>query len=59
LPWCTAAQIGAFIASIAVTGSARYENLRNFDEHFTEMGRSLTAFRAERDKPPIAQISQI
>jgi sugar/nucleoside kinase (ribokinase family) len=59
LPWWNAAQIGAFIASIAVTGSARYENLRNFDEHFTEMGRSLTALRAERDKPPIAQISQI
>jgi sugar/nucleoside kinase (ribokinase family) len=56
LPWWTAAQIGAFIASIAVTGSARYENLRSFDEHFTEMGRSLTAFREERDKSPISQI---
>jgi sugar/nucleoside kinase (ribokinase family) len=39
LPWWTAAQIGAFVASIAVTGSTRYENLRNLDEHFAELGR--------------------
>jgi len=45
LPWFTAAQIGAFIASIAVSGSTRYENLRKFDEHFAEMGRGVTACR--------------
>jgi sugar/nucleoside kinase (ribokinase family) len=43
LPWFTAAQIGSFIASMAVSGSTRYENLRKFDEHLAEMGRSVTA----------------
>jgi sugar/nucleoside kinase (ribokinase family) len=36
LPWWTAAKMGAYIASIAVTGSTRYENLRNFKEHFVQ-----------------------
>jgi sugar/nucleoside kinase (ribokinase family) len=39
LPWWTAAQIGALVASIAVTGSTRYENLRSFEEHFAELTR--------------------
>ena len=39
LPWWTAAQIGAFVASIAVTGSTRYENLRSLEEHFAELTR--------------------
>jgi sugar/nucleoside kinase (ribokinase family) len=43
LPWFKAAQIGSFIASMAVSGSTRYENLRNFDEHFAEMGRMAAA----------------
>jgi sugar/nucleoside kinase (ribokinase family) len=43
LPWFKAAQIGSFIASMAVSGSTRYENLRNFDEHFAEMGRMAVA----------------
>jgi sugar/nucleoside kinase (ribokinase family) len=43
LPWFTAAQIGSFIASMAVSGSTRYENLRKFDEHFAEMGRRVAA----------------
>ena len=43
LPWSTAAQIGSFIASMAVSGSTRYENLRKFDEHFAEMGRMVAA----------------
>jgi sugar/nucleoside kinase (ribokinase family) len=43
LPWSTAAQIGSFIASMAVSGSTRYENLRKFDEHFAEMGRRVAA----------------
>jgi sugar/nucleoside kinase (ribokinase family) len=37
LPWWPAAQIGAFVASIAVAGSTRYENLRNLKEHFAEL----------------------
>jgi sugar/nucleoside kinase (ribokinase family) len=39
LPWGTAAQIGALVASIAVTGSTRYENLRSFEEHLAELTR--------------------
>jgi sugar/nucleoside kinase (ribokinase family) len=38
LPWLTAARIGAYIASMSITGSTRYENLRKFDEHVAEMG---------------------
>jgi sugar/nucleoside kinase (ribokinase family) len=37
LNWWTAAQAGALVASIAVTGSTRYENLRNLDEHFAQL----------------------
>jgi sugar/nucleoside kinase (ribokinase family) len=33
LPWWTAAHIGALIASIAVTGSTRYENLGDLDDY--------------------------
>jgi sugar/nucleoside kinase (ribokinase family) len=36
LSWWTAAQIGALVASIAVTSATRYENLRNLEEHFPE-----------------------
>ena len=43
LPWWTAAQIGALVASLAVTGSTRYENLRNLDEHFAELKRAKRA----------------
>jgi sugar/nucleoside kinase (ribokinase family) len=43
LPWWTAAQIGALVASLAVTGSNRYENLRNLDEHFAELKRAQRA----------------
>lgn len=39
LPWWTAAQIGALVASIAVTGATRYEHLRNLEEHLTELRR--------------------
>jgi sugar/nucleoside kinase (ribokinase family) len=39
LPWWTAAQIGALVASMAVTSSTRYENLRNLEEHFPEPTR--------------------
>jgi sugar/nucleoside kinase (ribokinase family) len=39
LPWRTAAQIGVQVASIAVTGSTRYENLRNLEEHCAEFTR--------------------
>lgn len=35
--WWTAAQTGALVASIAVTGSTRYENLRNLDEHLAQL----------------------
>lgn len=35
-PWRTAAQIGAHVASIAVTGSTRYENLRSLEEHVAQ-----------------------
>jgi sugar/nucleoside kinase (ribokinase family) len=38
-PWWTAAQIGALVASIAITGSTRYESLRNLEEHFPESKR--------------------
>lgn len=37
LPWWTAAQIGALVASIAVTSSSRYENLQSFEEHFADL----------------------
>lgn len=37
LPWWTAAQIGALVASIAVTSSNRYENLQSFEEHFADL----------------------
>jgi sugar/nucleoside kinase (ribokinase family) len=47
LPWRTAAQIGAFVASIAVTGSTRYENLRNLDEHFAELERKGSGSRRD------------
>jgi len=40
LPWWTAAQIGALVASIAVTGSTRYQNLRSLEEHFAELTRN-------------------
>jgi sugar/nucleoside kinase (ribokinase family) len=40
LPWRTAAQIGALVASIAVTGSTRYENLRSLEEHAAELVRN-------------------
>jgi sugar/nucleoside kinase (ribokinase family) len=43
LPWSMAARIGSFIASMAITGSTRYENLRKFDEHFAEMDRTATS----------------
>jgi len=36
LPWWTAGRIGALVASIAVTGSTRYEYLRNLDDHLAE-----------------------
>jgi sugar/nucleoside kinase (ribokinase family) len=39
-PWWTAAQIGALVASIAITGSTRYESLRNLEEHFPEPARA-------------------
>lgn len=39
LPWRTAAHVGALVASVAVTGSTRYENLRNLDEHFADLTR--------------------
>jgi sugar/nucleoside kinase (ribokinase family) len=42
LPWRAAAQIGAFVASIAVTGSTRYENLRTLDEHIAALSQSVT-----------------
>jgi ribokinase len=32
-PWWTAAQVGALVASRAVTSSNRYENLRTLEEH--------------------------
>ena len=38
-PWRTAAQIGALVASIAITGSTRYESLRNLEEHLAEPTR--------------------
>jgi ribokinase len=39
LPWRTAAHVGALVASIAVTGSTRYQNLRTLDEHFADLAR--------------------
>jgi sugar/nucleoside kinase (ribokinase family) len=39
LPWSTAAQLGALVASAAVTGATRYENLRNLDEYIAELAR--------------------
>jgi sugar/nucleoside kinase (ribokinase family) len=46
LPWFTAARIGSYIASISIAGSTRYENLRNFDEHFAELGLSVASLSA-------------
>jgi sugar/nucleoside kinase (ribokinase family) len=37
LPWWTAAQVGALVASRAVTSSNRYENLRTFEEHLADL----------------------
>jgi len=39
LPWWTAARIGTLVASVAVTASTRYENLRSLDEHFADLIR--------------------
>ncbi len=54
LSWRTAAQMGALVASIAVTGSTRYENLRSFDEIFAQLTNSrnpLTDRVPSRRKP--------
>jgi sugar/nucleoside kinase (ribokinase family) len=45
LSWRTGAQVGAYLASIAVTGSTRYENLRTFDEHLGELEQIVPADR--------------
>ena len=44
LPWSTAAQLGALVASAAVTGATRYENLRNLDEY-------IARARAQAESP--------
>jgi sugar/nucleoside kinase (ribokinase family) len=38
--WRTAGRMGAFVASIAVTSSTRYENLRSFEELLSELSIS-------------------
>jgi sugar/nucleoside kinase (ribokinase family) len=37
LPWPIGARLGALVASAAVTGATRYENLRNLDEYIAKL----------------------